>query len=95
MESLFAMTWTIPELDRIIVIFDKKLPKFTENYRYMNLVRIQWWIKNSLSNMNRICDDNDSTGIGKTSSLVNTTSYCKELCFSIYDIYGIMNYFDN
>ena len=45
--------------------------------------------------MNRIHNDNDSTDIEKTDSLVNTTSYCGELYFSRYNIYNMMNYLDD
>jgi len=31
-ENPFAMTWTIPEFDRVVVIPDKKFSKFTGNH---------------------------------------------------------------
>ena len=45
--------------------------------------------------MNRITDDNDLTDVGKTHSLIDTTSYCKELCFSSHNIYNMINCLDN
>ena len=61
----------------------------------MQLVRVQWRVENSLSSMDRITDDNDLTDVGKIHSLIDTTSYCKELCFSSYDVYSMMNCLDN
>jgi len=31
MKSLFAITWTVPEFNEIIVIFNEKFPEFAEN----------------------------------------------------------------
>ena len=45
--------------------------------------------------MNRIHDDNDLTDVGKISGLLNTTSYYKELYFSRYDIYNMINHLDD
>ena len=45
--------------------------------------------------MNRICDDKDLIDIGKTGSLINATSYRKELCLNRHDVYCIMNCFDD
>jgi len=45
--------------------------------------------------MDRITDDNDLTDVRKIHSLIDTTSYCKELCFSSYDIYSMINCLDN
>jgi len=94
-ESPFAMTRTIPEFDRVVVIPDEKFPEFTGNCWCMQLVRVWQRVKNSLSSIDRITDDNDLTDIGKTCSLVDTTSYCEELCFSSCDVYSMMNHLDN
>ena len=89
------MTWTIPEFDRVVVIPDKKFSKFTGNHWYMQLVRVWQRVKNSFSSMGRITDDNDLTDVRKICSLVDTTSYCEELCFSSCDVYSMMNCLNN
>ena len=40
-------------------------------------------------------NDDDLTDVGKTGSLVDTISHCKELCFHSHDIYSMVNYLDN
>ena len=45
--------------------------------------------------MDRITNDNDFIDVGKMCDLIDTISYCEELCFSSYYIYSMMNCLDN
>ena len=90
-----TVAWTIPEFNGIVVISFKEISEFAKDYRWMKLIEVWQWIKNSLSSMNRIHGNNDSIDIGEMGSLVNTTSYHKKFCFSKYVIYYMMNHLDD
>ena len=62
-ESLLAMTWTVLKFDRITAIFNEEFPEFIRNERCMNLIRMQQWIKDSLSSVDWIHNNNDSIDV--------------------------------
>ena len=95
MECLFAITWTVPKFNGIILIFSEEFPKFARNRQCMNLIEVQWWIKDSLSNIDGICDDNDLIDVVQIGSLINTASDSKELSFSGCDIDNMMDCLDD
>ena len=87
---LFATAGTIPKFNGIVVVFLKKLSKFTKYSCWLNLIWVGQWIKYFLCSMDRVCNNKDTFDIRKTGSLINTASYCKEFSFSGCDINHIM-----
>jgi len=51
--------------------------------------------QNSLSSIDKICDDNDSIDIEEIGGLINTTSYHKKFYFSRHNIYCMINCLDD
>jgi len=64
MESLFLVTWTIPESDRIKTIFVEEFPEFSWNERQLNLIRMNWQVKDSLHGIYWIWNNNNSIDVG-------------------------------
>ena len=93
-EGPLVAAWTIPKFNGIVAILLKGIPEFTKNCWWMNLIRMQWWIENFLSSMDRIHDDYNSICVRKMGSLINIASYYKEFCFIGHDIHYTMNCLD-
>ena len=92
MKRPLTVAWTIPEFNGIVVISFEEFSEFTRDCRWIKLIGMWWWIKNSLNSMDKIHDDNNSIDIGEIDSLVNTTSYHKKFYFSKHDVYCMMNH---
>ena len=92
MKRPLTVAWTIPEFNGIVVISFEEFSEFTRDCRWIKLIGMWWWIKNSLNSMDKIHDNNNSIDIGEIDSLVNTTSYHKKFYFSKHDVYCMMNH---
>ena len=44
-KSPLVMTWTIPKFNQITIISFEEFPKFPRDYRWLDLIQINWWIK--------------------------------------------------
>ena len=91
----FVMTWTVSKFDGIISIFSEEFLKFAGNRWYVSLIGVWWWIEDSFSSMDGICDDNNSIDIVQIGGLINITSNGEELSLSCCDINSMMDYLDN
>ena len=45
-KSPLVMTWTIPKFNQITIISFEEFSKFPRDYRWLDLIQINWWIKN-------------------------------------------------
>lgn len=93
-EQPVEFTGTIPKFDVVVVTLHKELSKLMRDSGRMYLVRIHWWVKNSLCSMQIISDNNNFLDLGKSNCLINTTVDGKKLSFSESNIYCTINYFD-
>ena len=50
------MTWTIPKLDRILMISFENFPEFLRDYKWLNLVWMNQWIKYLFCGIHWVCN---------------------------------------
>ena len=94
MEFPPELTRIFPKFDVIFLVFSEKLPKFTKDDRYVDLIWIGLGIKYLLSHMNGVGNDNDFRDVCFVASLINTASNNKKFCFCASDKDCVMNRFD-
>ena len=73
----------------------EKFPKFSGNSGQLDLIQMNWQIKNSFSSMYQIYNDNNVMDVIYLSGLVNIISDSKEFSFGGSDIDYIMESLDN
>ena len=94
MKRLIKSTRTLPEFDQVILISNEEFTKFVKDGHYMDLVEMQWQIKDFLGPMNGISNDDNFGNVFSIWGLVYTTPDCKEFCFSASDKNSVMKGFD-
>ena len=81
-KMLSLITWAVPKLNEVVVVSLEEFSEFMRNRCRLLLVRVWWWIKNSLGSIDRVCDNDDLIHITNKGGLIDTTSYGKEFGFS-------------
>ena len=82
MKSPFETTWAFPKFYGGDAVRVEESPQLTENYCRVKLKRVGFIVKNFLCSMNGIGYDDDLQDDIVGTSLVDTTSDCKQFCFS-------------
>ena len=93
-KSPLESTRIFPKFDMISLASSKKLPKFTKNGCYVDLIWMGFIIEYLLSHMDGVGDDDDFASAFFAICLTNTASHSKEFCFCAGDEGRMMNCFD-
>ena len=89
------MTWAFPKFDCIFLTMRKENSKFIENKYRVRLEGMQQRTEDFFPSIKGVCDDNYSWYIFRIHGLINSVSDSKEFSFSAYNIWSMIESFDN
>ena len=92
MESPFETTRTLPEFDRVVLVFSKEPMQFLEDGCCIELIWVGFTVKDFLCSMNGIGNDDNFEYVLFAAYLVDTASDGKKFCFIARDIYCMVNH---
>ena len=94
MKMLIAFAWALPKFDSICIAPIEELTKLWLDEIGLFLEHVRGWIKDFLSNVNRVCNYDDSRGIMWEDSMVDTASYGKEFGFLSSNVNSMVESFN-